>query len=121
MKDDGTVPWLGIALLFTAAVALNGCSGSGIKIGVVQPDVTLTPPAALMQPPQPLKPVLWTSPTDVPMNNGSGGTISVPITPKQKPVVTVAPIQVAPTPLIPPAPSVSSQETGKAPMPGTPK
>ena len=127
--DRGDVPWPAILVLagFAAALMVSGC---GPNITVAQPDVTITPPAALMQPFEPMKPFAWTDAKTAPIDDGSASASAAATAPKAPGATVTAPKRVIPTTapapgtrapvsLIPPA-NGKPKETGPAPMPTAP-
>lgn len=126
------VPWPAIIILagFAAALMVTGCNP--VNIGVVQPDVSINPPAALMQPTQPYKGAIYTDAKTAPVDDGSAGASGAATAPKAPAAAIVAPNPVSPisapalngkpVAIMPPDPNAGKpRETGRAPMPSAPQ
>lgn len=111
------VPWIFIALLLGVAVLLGGC---GTPVSVVSGETRVQPPAALMEPPEELVPILWGSDGKLLPGSGASATPSTPLPPVAKSATTSAPISIPPSS---PSSGSSKPEAGMAPIPtgGPPK
>lgn len=136
MRQAGN-PLPALAAVVAASWLLFGCAG-GPKIDVPLPDVTINPPAALLQPPESLRPAFWTKADTAPSEDALPAVSEAATAPKAPAATAAAPKAVPPRPapaltkpqpvspkaapvvLIPPAPAVSAPESGKAPMPSAP-
>lgn len=130
-KINYGVPWPAILVLagFGLALTLGGC---GPNITVAQPDVSINPPAALMQPTEPYKGAIYTDAKTVPIDDGSAGASGAATAPKAPAATAAAPNPVSPisapalngkpVAIMPPNPNAGRpKETGRAPIPSSPQ